>query len=313
MSKISITGPRLEALATEAVDARYADLDTRPVLGVLQAMNDAEAQVPVAVRTALPQLAQLVEATAEALRAGGRLFYVGAGTSGRLGIVDASECPPTFHTDPLTVQALIAGGDQAVFAAVEAAEDSAEMGAADIRSRDIGSQDVVVGIAASGRTPYVLGAVAAAHEAGALTAGVSCNVGSPLGAAVDHPVEVEVGPEVIAGSTRLKAGSATKQILNMISTATMVRNGKTYGNLMVDVSVTNAKLRDRGERLVMRITSASRDDAARALTDAGDEVKLAAVMLARDVNRAEAEALLAEAQGRLRAVIDGVGVPGPSA
>lgn len=304
MSEISTTSPRLETLTTEAVDDRYADLDTRPVLGVLQAMNDAEASVPAAVARALPHLSRLVEATAEALRGGGRLFYVGAGTSGRLGIVDASECPPTFHTDPQTVQAVIAGGHQAVFAAVEAAEDSEEMGAADMREHGIGARDVVVGIAASGRTPYVLGAVAAAREAGALTGGVSCNVGSPLGAAVDYPVEVEVGPEVIAGSTRLKAGSATKQILNMISTAAMVRNGKTYGNLMVDVSVTNAKLRDRGERLVMRITGADRDVAARALTEAGDEVKPAAVMLARGVGRAEAELLLAAAQGRLRAVLD---------
>lgn len=304
MSEISTTSPRLETLTTEAVDDRYADLDTRPVLGVLQAMNAAEASVPAAVARALPHLSRLVEATAEALRGGGRLFYVGAGTSGRLGIVDASECPPTFHTDPQTVQAVIAGGHQAVFAAVEAAEDSEEMGAADMREHGIGARDVVVGIAASGRTPYVLGAVAAAREAGALTGGVSCNVGSPLGAAVDYPVEVEVGPEVIAGSTRLKAGSATKQILNMISTAAMVRNGKTYGNLMVDVSVTNAKLRDRGERLVMRITGADRDVAARALTEAGDEVKPAAVMLARGVGRAEAEVLLAAAQGRLRAVLD---------
>lgn len=304
MTEISTTGPRLEALATEAVDDRYADLDTRPVLGVLQAMNDAEASVPAAVAGALPHLARLVEATAEALRGGGRLFYVGAGTSGRLGILDASECPPTFHTDPQTVQALIAGGQQAVFAAVEAAEDSADAGVADIRSCSVGPRDVVVGIAASGRTPYVLGAVTAAREAGALTAGVSCNVGSPLGNAVDYPVEVEVGPEVVAGSTRLKAGSATKQILNMISTAVMVRNGKTYGNLMVDVSVTNAKLRDRGERLVMRITGADRDEAARALTEAGDEVKLAAVMLSREVSRPEAEALLEAAEGRLRAVLD---------
>lgn len=304
MSEISTTGPRLEALATEAVDERYADLDRRPVLGVLQAMNDAEAQVPAAVASALPDLARLVEATAGALREGGRLFYVGAGTSGRLGIVDASECPPTFHTDPQTVQAVIAGGQQAVFAAVEAAEDSAETGAADIRAHGVGPRDVVVGIAASGRTPYVLGAVAAAREAGAQTGGVSCNVGSPLGDAADFPVEVEVGPEVIAGSTRLKAGSATKQILNMISTAAMVRNGKTYGNLMVDVSVTNAKLRDRGERLVMRITGTGRQDAARALAEADDDVKLAAVMVARGVDRSGAEALLAAAEGRLRAVLD---------
>lgn len=296
---------RLTTLATERVDERHGDLDTRPTAGVLTALNDAEAEVPRAVRRVIPEVAELVDAAAERILTGGRLLYVGAGTSGRLGVLDAAECPPTFHVPPETVQAVIAGGPPAIFSAVEAAEDSAEQGAEEMLRLEVGAADTVIGIAASGRTPFVLGAVRAARRAGALTAGISCNAGSELSAAVDHPVEVEVGPEVIAGSTRLKAGSATKQLLNMISTGIMVRHGKTYGNLMVDVAITNSKLRDRGERLVMRITGCGRAVAARALVDAGDRVKTAAVTIARGVDRQEAERLLAAEGGRLAPVIDG--------
>src|SRR5699024_7509458 len=208
---------QLATLTTERVDERYQDLDRRSTLEVLTALNDAEAQVPAAVRAVLPELARLVEATAPRLRTGGRLVYVSAGTSGRLGVLDAAECPPTFHVPAETVTGVIAGGPAAVFASVEAAEDSAEAGAAEMTDLAVGAGDTVVGIAASGRTPFVLGAVRAARAAGALTAAISCNTGSPLADQVDHPLEVEVGPEVIAGSTRLKAGSATKQLLNMLS------------------------------------------------------------------------------------------------
>lgn len=292
-------GEDLSLLATERRDERFADLDTRSTLGVLEAMNVAERQVPVAVATALPALSALVDETAERLEAGGRLIYVGAGTSGRLGVLDAAECPPTFHTEPRTVQALMAGGRGAMFEAVEGAEDDAELGAADVRALEPTGQDVVVGIAASGRTPYVLGALSAAREAGALTGSVTCSPGSPVAAAADHPIEVVVGPEVLTGSTRLKAGSATKQVLNMLSTAVMVRTGKVYGNLMVDVSVTNAKLRDRAERLVRTITGVDAEQAAAALAASGDRVKVAAVMLRRGLDRAAAEELLERSGQRL--------------
>lgn len=294
---------RLAALTTEAVDLDYRDLDRRSSQGVLEALNDAEARVPAAVRTVLPELAVLVELVAGRIREGGRLIYVGAGTSGRLGVLDAAECPPTFHISPDTVRAVIAGGPQAVFTSAEDAEDSAPTGAAEMGRLQVGAADVVVGIAASGRTPFVLGAVQAAREAGAATAGIACNTGSPLGAAVDYPIEVEVGPEVLAGSTRLKAGSATKQLLNMLSTAVMVRNGKTYGNLMVDLAVTNAKLRDRGERLVMRSTGCDRDQAAAALAQSGDRVSVAAVMVVRGIDAPEAQRLLDASEGRLATVI----------
>src|SRR5699024_3436755 len=273
-------------------------------LEVLTALNDAEAQVPAAVRAVLPELARLVEATAPRLRTGGRLVYVGAGTSGRLGVLDAAERPPTFHVPAETVTGVIAGGPAAVFASVEAAEDSAEAGAAEMTDLAVGAGDTVVGIAASGRTPFVLGAVRAARAAGALTAAIACNTGSPLADQVDHPVDVEVGPEVSGGTTRLKAGPATKQLLHMRSTAVMVRNGKTYQNLMVDLTISNGKLRDRRERLLVRITGCTRAQAATALRAAGDRVPVAAVMLVREVDPGRADDLLAAADGHLAQVID---------
>lgn len=293
----------LESLATEGIDERHDDLDTRPTIGVLEAMNDAEASVPGVVRAALPAVAALVDEIAQRLREGGRIIYVGAGTSGRLGILDAAECPPTFHVPPDVVRALMAGGDQAMFGAVEAVEDSEAAGAQDVADLGVGPHDTVVGIAASGRTPYVLGAVRAARDVGALTAGISCNSSAELSAEVAHPIEVEVGPEVIAGSTRLKAGSATKQILNMISSAVMVRIGKTYGNLMVDVTISNSKLRDRGVRLLSRITGCDRHTAERVLDDADGRVKVAAVMVTRGLSRTDAQALLDEHDGRLRPIL----------
>src|SRR5690625_1373259 len=291
-------------LATEQVDPRYRDLDRAPTLQVLTAMNEAERSVPEAVALVLPAIGAVVDATALRLREGGRLFYIGAGTSGRLGVLDAAECPPTFHTDPAMVQGIIAGGPQAMFLAVEGVEDSADAGASDIAAADVGPGDVVVGIAASGRTPYVLGAVDAASRAGALTVGLACNTGSELGRRVDHALEIEVGAEVLAGSTRLKAGSATKQVLNMISTGVMIRLGKTYRNLMVDVSVNNAKLRDRAERLVMSITGTSRDIASRALEAAGLRVPVAVLMVQRGLDRAGAGRALDRAGGVLRKALE---------
>lgn len=292
-----------EIPATERIDERYRDLDAMPIVEALRAMNEAEASVPRAVAKVVPQIAAVVEATVERLAAGGRVLYFGAGTSGRLGVLDASECPPTFGTDPDQVQGIIAGGNGAMFAAVEGAEDSMVLGAQTVAERAVTAQDVVFGIAASGRTPFVLGAVEAARAIGALTVGLSCNVSSALSAAVDLPIEVEVGPEVLSGSTRLKAGSATKQVLNMVSTAVMIRLGKTYGNLMVDVSVSNAKLRARAERLLMTITGVDASTAASVLDESGLRVPVAAIMIERGCARPEAEARLRDAGGRLALAI----------
>jgi N-acetylmuramic acid 6-phosphate etherase len=229
---------------------------------------------------------------------GGRLIYAGAGTAGRIGVLDASECGPTFNTD--RVLGVIAGGQVAVSTASESAEDDADAGAGALAALALTAADAVVGISASGRTPYVLGAIAYAREVGALTAGLACNAGSALSAAVEHPIEVLVGPEFIAGSTRLKAGTAQKLVLNMLSTLTMVRLGKTYGNLMVDVRVTNEKLRDRATRIVEQAAGASREDAAAALDAAGEDAKVAIAMLRAGVDAERARGLLDASAGHLR-------------
>ncbi len=229
---------------------------------------------------------------------------MGAGTSGRLGVLDAVECVPTFSTDPEQVQALIAGGYGAIIRSVEGAEDNRGDGRADLLALHLAENDAVVGIAASGRTPYVLGAVAAATEIGALTVGVACNVPSPLLEAVQIAIGVSVGAEVITGSTRMKAGTAQKLVLNMLSTGTMVKLGKVYGNLMVDVRPTNSKLIDRARRMVAQIAGVDYDEAARLLDTSGNEVKTAVVMARRGVGASEARHLLDAAQGRLREVID---------
>ncbi|ACQ78634.1 glucokinase regulatory-like protein [Beutenbergia cavernae DSM 12333] len=293
----------LSGLATEAIDPRYGHLDELSTTDIVLAMNEAEQSVPAAVRAVAPAIAGAIDAIAERMSRGGRLFYVGAGTPGRLGVLDASECPPTFHTDPELVQAIIAGGPSAVFRSVEGAEDRADDGAAAIAERGVTADDSVVGITASGRTPYVLGAVEEAGRRGALTVGLCCNPHAALSSLVAHPLEVVVGPEVLAGSTRLKAGSAQKQVLNAISTTVMVRLGKTYGNLMVDVTASNAKLRARALRLVQRITGADQADAAAALAAADHRVPQASVMLARGVDAAEADRLVTAAGGRLADIL----------
>jgi N-acetylmuramic acid 6-phosphate etherase len=294
-----------EVLETERVDARYASIDRASVAELASLMNEADATVPTAVRAALPQIVPAIEAVARRMRDGGRLLYVGAGTPGRLGVLDASECPPTFSTPPDLVRGLIAGGEPAMFAAQEGVEDDADAGRDAITTERVGPADSVVGIAASGRTPYVLAAVEEARRRGALTVGLSCNAGTALSAAAEHGIEVVVGPEVIAGSTRLKAGTAQKLVLNMFSTIVMVQLGKTYGNLMVDLGATNAKLRERAIRMVSTVTGASRAQAEEALVASGMRVKLAIVRLERGLDAAEASARLAAAGGRLRDVLEG--------
>lgn len=294
----------LSELLTEAVDPRYADLDTLSVQALAQLMNDADRTVPEAVHEALPQIVPAIEAVSDRMSAGGRLLYVGAGTAGRLGTLDASECPPTFNTQPGQVSAIIAGGPQALLTAVEGAEDDEAAGAAAIDTAGIGPGDAVVGIAASGRTPYVVGAVTRARELGALTVGLSCHAGATLSHAVELPIEVLVGPEIISGSTRLKSGTAQKLVLNMISTIAMIRMGKTYGNLMIDVRATNHKLRERARRIVSSIASASREDAAAALDASGNDIRVASLILIRHLPADRAAALLRDAGGNLRTALE---------
>jgi N-acetylmuramic acid 6-phosphate etherase len=282
---------RLGHLATETARQERAEIDRLPTDELVRLMSEDDAAVPAAVARARGQIARAVDAIAERLAHGGRLIYVGAGTAGRLGVLDASECGPTFNTD--RVVGVIAGGPGAVSDATESAEDDFDAPARELPG--ITDRDAVVGISASGRTPYVLGAIEHAKRAGALTVGLACNEGSELSAVAHLPIEVVVGPEFIAGSTRLKAGTAQKLVLNMLSTLTMVRLGKTYGNLMVDVRVTNAKLRDRATRIVEQVTGASPEDAAAALAQAGDEAKVAIVMLRRDVSADEARRRLERA------------------
>ncbi|GAB3924544.1 N-acetylmuramic acid 6-phosphate etherase [Microlunatus endophyticus] len=292
-----------QLIGTERPNPDSGALDEMSVQAIVTTMNDADFSVPEAVRRALPQITAAIAAAEPLFTAGGRLIYAGAGTSGRLGVLDAAECPPTFHTDPGRVVGLIAGGPTALVTAVEGAEDDSSRGAADLDAIGVGGRDIVVGLAASGRTPYVLGALDHAREAGALTISLSCNTGAAASAHADWPIEVDTGPEVLTGSTRLKAGSAQKQVLNMISTALMVRSGRTYGNLMVDVQATNAKLRVRATRLVMSIGEVDEPTAVAALESAGYEVKTAIVMVRSDIDAEQARQRLAAAGGRLALAI----------
>lgn len=293
----------LSHLDTEQWNPRSEGLDLLSTEEMLRVFNGEDGAVAAAVGRALPEIARLVDAVAEALGGGGRLFYIGAGTSGRLGVLDASECPPTFNVPEELVQGLIAGGDWALRHAVEGVEDRPEAGAEDLRAAGFGERDFLVGIAASGRTPYVLGAVDEAARMGAATGGISCCRGAELSKRVRYAVEVATGPEVIGGSTRLKAGTATKMVLNMISSGVMVRLGLVYSNLMVNVQPKNEKLVDRAERIIMAVAGVGRAEAARALEGAGKDVRTAIVMAKLGVGREEAEARLAAARGRLREVI----------
>ena len=298
----ALTG-RPSGLVTEAHRADLADLDLRPTEEVVRLLVGEEATVSAAVEAAAPAIATAVDAIAARLAAGGRLFYAGAGTAGRLGVLDAAECGPTFGTTG-EVQALLAGGEAALVTPREGAEDDRQAAATDLSARGLGPADAVVAISASGRTPYALGDLDQAKEMGALAVAVACNPGSPLAAAADHAIEVVVGPEVITGSTRLKAGTAQKLVLNAISTAVMVRLGRTYGNLMVDVRGGSAKLADRAVRIVALATSRSRAEAEAALGEAGGEVKTAVVALLAGLDPEAARARLAAAGGVVRRALD---------
>ncbi|MGW7515133.1 N-acetylmuramic acid 6-phosphate etherase [Streptomyces sp. NPDC054796] len=295
---------QLETLTTEAFRSELAEIDQLPTLEIARIMNGEDTTVPGAVAAQLPRIAEAIDATAARMARGGRLIYAGAGTAGRLGVLDASECPPTFNTDPDEVVGLIAGGPSAMVTAVEGAEDSKELAASDLDGMGLTSDDTVVGISASGRTPYAVGAVEHARAAhGALTIGLSCNAGSALAAAAEHGIEVVVGPELLTGSTRLKAGTAQKLVLNMLSTITMIRLGKTYGNLMVDVRASNEKLRARSRRIVSLATGADDATIESALTEADGEVKNAILIVLGEVDGPTAARLLDTSGGHLRAAL----------
>lgn len=302
-SAVGSTSTATAASTTEAIDSRFAHIDTLSTIELAGVMNNEDARVAPSVGAHLAEIACAVDGITERMRRGGRLIYVGAGTAGRLGVLDASECPPTFSTDPSLVIGLIAGGRDALITAVEGAEDDTARGRADIAAQTVGPDDAVVGIAASGATPYTVAAVTAAREAGAFTAGISCNADSALGAAAEVPIEVVVGPELIAGSTRLKAGTAQKLVLNMLSTMTMIRLGKTYGNLMVDVDATNHKLTTRVKRIVTEATGADPRTVTAAVEASGGKAKTAILMILSGLDATAAETALAAAGGVLRTAL----------
>jgi N-acetylmuramic acid 6-phosphate etherase len=292
----------LATLPTEARNSLTEHIDELPTLDMLRVINDEDAKVAAAVTAVLPRIAQAIDAIAQRFDQGGRLFYIGAGTSGRLGVLDASECPPTFSVPPTLVQGIIAGGDSALRKSSEASEDSPEQGAIDLASHGFLQNDTLVGIAASGRTPYVLGALAYARRLGALTVALTCVPDSEMAAVADISIAPLTGPEVLTGSTRLKAGTATKLVLNMLSTGVMIRTGAVYGNLMVNVQPTNAKLVDRAQRIIMTATGVDQSNAAALLNHAGS-VKTAIVMQKLSVDRDTADAKLKVWKGNLTAVL----------
>ncbi|MFF0494064.1 N-acetylmuramic acid 6-phosphate etherase [Nocardia sp. NPDC004068] len=287
-------------LDTEATDPSTADLDTMPVERLLRTMNAADASVPEAVAGAIPRIAAAVERIVAARRAGGRMLYVGAGTSGRIGVLDAAECAPTFGTDPGEVVGVIAGGPTALIRSVEGAEDDAELAVRDLAAIELRPDDVVIALAASGRTPYAIGALRYARSVGSGTVAISCNPAAELSEHADVAIEIPTGPEVLTGSTRLKAGTAQKLVCNMISTAVMVRSGKVYGNLMVDLHPSNTKLRDRALRIVAEATGVDAATAAALLDAADGNSKTAIVMQLTGSDAERARRLLRDADGFVR-------------
>jgi len=301
---VTSTNDLLSSLATEQQNLASQALDTKSALEIATIINNEDAKVAGAVRMALPQIAQAIDRIAEALSRGGRLIYVGTGTSGRIAALDATECPPTFSTDPKLVQFVIAGGERALGRAVEASEDSVELGQKDLAKVRPGKKDVVVGIAASGRTPYTIAAVEYAKKKGAKTIAVACNPGTPLGRAAEISIVADVGPEVLSGSTRMKAGSAQKMILNMLSTGAMTKLGYVYGNMMVNVSLKNTKLYERAVGILSKLAGVRREQATSAIERSGKSVPTALIMLKTGVGRAEAARRLRVARGNVRRAIE---------
>jgi N-acetylmuramic acid 6-phosphate etherase len=304
MARPKTTKSDLRQLSTEQGLHAASDLDRMSALEIVRLMNDEDATVSVAVRRALPQIARAIDNVADGIRHGGRLIYVGAGTSGRLGALDASEIPPTFNTDPRTVQFIMAGGPKALGASTEASEDDTALAVAEIKKRKPRKHDIVLGIATSGRTPFTIAAVEYARQRGAHTIALTCNRNSPLERSADFAIVTEVGAEVLAGSSRLKAGTAHKMVLNMISTGAMTRLGYVYRNLMVSVWTKNEKLVQRATRILEEATGADHEAAKRALKSSGNRTPVAIVMLAAGVDRAQAASALKGSKGHVRHAIE---------
>ncbi|BCB05802.1 N-acetylmuramic acid 6-phosphate etherase [Bacillus sp. KH172YL63] len=291
-------------LSTEKVNEKTVEIDTADTGEILRMMNEEDQKVATAVKAVIPEVEKAVDAVVKSIDAGGRLIYMGAGTSGRLGVLDAVECPPTFSVDSEVVVGLMAGGEKAFVKAVEGAEDDEGLGAADLKGISLTDKDTVVGIAASGRTPYVIGGLRFAKEAGAATVALSCNRGAKISDEAEIAIEVDAGPEALTGSTRLKAGTAQKMILNMISTASMIKLGKAYGNLMVDVNVSNYKLEQRAIGIICSVTGADKETAAATLKEAQHEVKASIVMITLGCGYGEAKSRLEDANGYVRLAIE---------
>ena len=294
----------LGQLNTEAIDSRFSKIDTLSTIDLLKLFNDGDKSVAEEVAKVLPKVAEAINEITRRMELGGRLIYVGAGTSGRLGVLDASECIPTFSLEDGLVIGIIAGGDTALRTGIEGAEDIPEGAIEDLNKMNLSKKDSLVGIAASGRTPYVIGALKYAKEIGAASIALSCNLNSELSKYADIAIEVDTGAEILAGSTRLKAGTAQKLVLNMISTVSMIKLGKTYGNLMVDLQVSNIKLRDRAIRIIQAATSCDFKRAQEALQESKDQVKVAIVMILLDTSAEKALELLKASGSRVRAALD---------
>ncbi|HEY0265011.1 MAG TPA: N-acetylmuramic acid 6-phosphate etherase [Granulicella sp.] len=294
----------LNSLTTETSNAASEGLDTKSALEIARIINHEDSKVAAAVKKALPEIAIVIDTVARSIRDGGRLIYVGAGSSGRIASLDASECPAAYSTDPHLVQYLMCGGPKALASAADVNEDSPEMGQRDIAKRRPTRKDIIIGVSASGLTPYVVGAVEYARARGAKTAGVTCNYRTALAEVCDTTIVAEVGPEVIAGGTRMKAASAQKMILNMITTGAMTRLGYVYDNLMVNVHMKNAKLVERGIRVLMTVCNIDRDTAIRTIKSAGKSIPIAVVMLKANVDKMEAVRRLAKSDGNVRLAID---------
>jgi len=293
----------LSRLTTERRNPASAHIDSCTTLEMVTIMQQEDSKIASAIEKILPEIARAIDATSQRLENDGRLFYLGAGTSGRLGILDASECPPTYGTDPELVQGLIAGGVPAIFRAQEGAEDNPDLAVHDLKEHDFSAKDVLVGIAASGRTPYVIGGLKYARELGALTIALACSEHAEIAALADIALTPVTGPEVVTGSTRMKAGTAQKLVLNMLSTGTMIKLGKVYGNLMVDVKASNKKLEERAIRIVMEGSGCERTEAEKALKGADGHAKLAILMVVAGVSASEGKALLERTSGHLAAAI----------
>ena len=290
----------LSTLITEQRNPNSMHVDSLSALEIVQLMNEEDKQVPLAIEKCLPQISQAVERIVAAFQQGGRLVYIGAGTSGRLGVLDASECPPTFGVSPEMVKGIIAGGERALRHPIEGAEDSKAQAVVDLQTIQLSSKDVLVGIAASGRTPYVIGALEYAKSLGSVTVSIASNPNSAMANIVDIAIDTVVGPEVLTGSSRLKSGTAQKLVLNMLTTASMILMGKCYQNLMVDVQASNEKLKARAIRIVMQATDCDKALAEETLKQADQNVKLAIMMILSGLDRAQAEALLEKHQGKLQ-------------